>query len=74
MPLGTHTYKEAQMPTEGPTPLHTEALDRLVSLIKDAGLPDPDVCEYGASEVRIFWTDRKVAVVIDLEDLEPVAA
>ena len=62
------------MPTEGPTPRHAEALDRLVTLIKDAGLPDPDVCEYGATEVRIFWTDRKVAIVIDLEDLEPVAA
>jgi hypothetical protein len=74
MPLGTHTNKETQMPTEGPTPRHTAALDRLVTLIAEAGLPDPDVCEYGASEVRLSWTDRKVAVVIDLEDLEPVAA
>jgi hypothetical protein len=38
-----------------------------------AGLPKPDEIQYGEREVRFLWTDRKVAVCIDLDDLGVVA-
>lgn len=41
---------------------------RFKALLEDSGLPLPDEVEYGASCVRFLWLDRKVAVVVDLEE------
>ncbi len=40
---------------------------RMLALLEDSGLPLPDQVEYGSDCVRFLWLDRKVAVVIDLE-------
>jgi hypothetical protein len=45
---------------------------RMLDLLEDSGLPYPDQVEYGAAEVRFLWHDRKVAVVIDLDDFDEV--
>jgi hypothetical protein len=41
---------------------------RMMALLEDSGLPLPDEVEYGAACVRFLWLDRKVAVVIDLDE------
>jgi hypothetical protein len=41
---------------------------RMLALLEDSGLPLPDEVEYGADCVRLLWLDRKVVVVIDLEE------
>ena len=41
---------------------------RMMGLLEDSGLPLPDEVEYGAACVRFLWLDRKVAVVIDLDE------
>jgi hypothetical protein len=47
-----------------------EAERRMMGLLDDAGLPTPDEVEYGENEVRFLWTDRKVAVVVELDEEE----
>ncbi len=44
----------------------------MLALLEDSGLPQPDAVEHGEGEVRFLWTDRKVAVVIELEDFDEV--
>lgn len=44
----------------------------MLALLEDSGLPAPDEVEYGAACVRFLWTDRKVAVVIDLDDFDEI--
>jgi hypothetical protein len=41
---------------------------RFMALMEDSGLPLPDEVEYGTACVRFLWLDRKVAVVVDLEE------
>jgi hypothetical protein len=41
---------------------------RMLQLIEDSGLPEPDEIRYGEQCVEFLWLDRKVAVVVDLED------
>ncbi len=41
---------------------------RMLALLKDSGLPLPDEVEYGTACVRFLWLDRKIAVVIDLDE------
>lgn len=41
---------------------------RMLALLEDSGLPLPDEVEYGAACVRFLWLDRKVAVVVDLDE------
>jgi hypothetical protein len=45
---------------------------RLLRLLKDSGLPAPDEVQYGEDCVRFLWHDRKVAVVVDLEDFDEI--
>lgn len=41
---------------------------RMLALLEDSGLPLPDEVEYGTACVRFLWLDRKVAVVVDLDE------
>jgi hypothetical protein len=42
---------------------------RFLELAVDAGLPTPDVVVHQREQLRFLWTDRKVMVVLDLDDL-----
>lgn len=52
-----------------PTPTQQHAARRL-QLLSDYGLPQPDTTEYTDSEIRLLWADRKVAVIVELADLD----
>lgn len=41
---------------------------KMLGLMADAGLPMPDEIEHDDNKVRFLWTERKVAVVVELED------
>lgn len=43
---------------------------RMLQLLEDSGLPLPDEIQHGEYSVEFLWHDRKVAVVIDLDDFE----
>jgi hypothetical protein len=45
---------------------------RMLKLLQDAGLPPPDEVQYGEHCVRLLWHDRKVAVVVDLDDFDQI--
>jgi hypothetical protein len=47
---------------------------RMLRLLDDFGLPQPDEVQYGEDCVRFLWHDRKVAVVVDLEDFDEIDA
>jgi hypothetical protein len=47
---------------------------RMLQLLEDAGLPAPDEVQYGESCVRLLWHDRKVAVVVELDDFDEIDA
>jgi hypothetical protein len=53
-----------------PIDLKARAERRMLRLLNDAGLPVPDEVQYGEACVRFLWHDRKVAVVVDLDDFE----
>ena len=38
---------------------------RVTQLLLDAGLPLPDVVEYGQAAVRFGWADAKVALLVE---------
>ena len=45
-----------------------QAERRMLQLLEDGGLPRPDAVEYGERCIRLLWHDRKVAVVVDLDE------
>jgi hypothetical protein len=45
---------------------------RMESLLREYGLPLPDEVQYGEQCVRFLWHDRKVAVVVDLDDFDEI--
>ena len=47
---------------------------RFMALMEDSGLPLPDEVEYGTDCVRFLWLDRKLAVIVDLENSGEVDA
>jgi hypothetical protein len=51
-----------------------QAERRMLRLLEDSGLPLPDEVEYGERCVRFLWHDRKIAVVVDLEDFDEIDA
>jgi len=51
-----------------------QAERRMLQLIEDSGLPMPDEVRYGERCVEFWWLDRKVVVVVDLEDFDEVEA
>jgi len=44
---------------------------RFLTLVGDTGLPTPDEVHHEGSSLRFVWNDRKVIVVIDLDDIDP---
>jgi len=40
------------------------------SLLDREGLPPPDRVEYGLTCVRLFWDGPRVALVVDLDELD----
>jgi len=40
----------------------------MLELIENYGLPQPDWIEYGQACIRVIWLERKLAVVVDLDD------
>lgn len=47
---------------------------RMLALLEDSGLPLPDEVEYGTDCVRFLWLDRKLAVIVDLQEFGEVDA
>jgi hypothetical protein len=47
-----------------------QAERRFLQLIEDSGLPAPDEVRYRTRSVEFLWLDRKVAVVVDLDDFD----
>jgi hypothetical protein len=47
---------------------------RFMALMEDSGLPLPDEVEYGTDCVRFLWLDRKLVVIVDLENSGEVDA
>jgi hypothetical protein len=45
---------------------------RMWSLLREYGLPLPDEVQHGERCVRFLWHDRKVAVVVDLDDFDEI--
>ena len=45
---------------------------RMWSLLREYGLPQPDEVQLGERCVRFLWHDRKVAVVVDLDDFDEI--
>lgn len=45
---------------------------RMWSLLREYSLPLPDEVQYGERCVRFLWHDRKVAVVVDLDDFDEI--
>ena len=57
---------------DGMTPIDIKrrAEARMLQLLTDSGLPMPDEVRYREDSVEFLWTDRKVAVIVDLDDFE----
>jgi hypothetical protein len=55
-----------------PIDVKRQAERRFLQLIDDTGLPPPDEVEYGENCVRFLWIDRKVVVVVDLDEFGEV--
>lgn len=41
---------------------------RMLALLEDSGLPLPDEVQHGTDCVRFLWLDRRVAVVVELDE------
>lgn len=45
---------------------------RMRELLEENGMPQPDFVEYGFTCIRLFYNDKKVVVVIDIDDPDGV--
>jgi hypothetical protein len=52
------------------TPAHRDAESRFLRLVSDAGLDPPDTVTHDCDSVTFFWTEPKVAVIVDLDDAQ----
>ena len=43
-------------------------------MLDDQGLPQPDQIEYREASIALLWNDRKVAMVIDVDEPPPEAS
>jgi hypothetical protein len=55
------------------TPAHRNAESRFLRLVSDAGLDPPDTVTYERDTITFFWTEPRVAVIVDLDDAEAPA-
>lgn len=44
---------------------------RMRQLLEDGELPMPDEVEYGEGCIRLLWHDKKLVVVVDLDEDTP---
>ena len=47
-----------------------EAEVRMRELLHENGLPAPDAVEYGYTCIRLFWDEQKVAIVVDIDNID----
>ena len=47
-----------------------EAERRMRAMLEDSGLPQPDIVEYDADCIRLFFNESKHVVVIDFDETE----
>jgi hypothetical protein len=45
-----------------------EAEKRIRDLLESEGVPQPDYVEYGYTCIRLFYTEDKLCVVIDIDE------
>ena len=50
---------------------HEDAERRMREIVEDAGLSAPDEVEHRPDEVVFLWHDTKLAVIVELGDVEP---
>jgi hypothetical protein len=43
---------------------------RFLTMVSDTGLPTPDEAQHEGLSLRFVWNDRKVMVIIDLDDID----
>jgi hypothetical protein len=53
-------------------PTHAEVEARFRGLLRDAQLPEPDDSAHEPGSVTFYWHGPKVAVVVDLDDPDPL--
>jgi hypothetical protein len=59
---------QSDPPCVTPIDVKRQAERRFLALLEDSGLPAPDEVQYAEHCVRFLWLDRKVVVVVDLDD------
>ena len=47
---------------------------KMRDLLEAEGMPLPDRVEYGYGFIRLFWTESKVVVVVDIDDYSEIDA
>jgi hypothetical protein len=47
-----------------------EVEKRTREMLEQEGLPSPDRVEYGFGCVRLFWSESKTVLVVDIDDPE----
>jgi hypothetical protein len=47
-----------------------DAERKMRELLEQNGLPPPDAVEYGHTCVRLFWTESKAVIVVDLDEAD----
>jgi hypothetical protein len=55
-----------------PIDIKQRAERRMRELLNSVGLPEPDEVQYGHRSIRLLWHDRKVAVVVDVSELDEI--
>ena len=55
------------------TTAHEDAERRIRAIVEEAGLSPPDEVEYRRDEIVLLWHETKLAVIVELGDLEPAA-
>ena len=41
------------------------------TLLDESGLPAPDEIEYGHTCIRLIWWEKKVCIVVDIDEAPP---
>ena len=69
-PCATRVPRPDKLRSMDPSPRHRAAERRFRQLLKDNGLEVPDRVPYDPEELVFFWEERKLAVVVELDDAE----